>query len=85
MKVHEVIEKNMSVDKKFYMIGGIRMSEELMENDAFVNGVAVGVNLYQERVITAHRRNEPLIIGDNLYYLQSGRERLAEVLNKICK
>lgn len=56
-----------------------------MENEAFVNGVIVGVALHQKRVVTAHDRKEPLIIGDNLYYLQSGRERLQEVLEKICK
>ena len=61
------------------------MSNELTENEAFVTGVAVGVNLYQSRVITAHKRNEPLKVGDDLYYLQSGRERLEEMLKKICK
>lgn len=61
------------------------MSKELMENEAFCTGVAVGVALHQQRVIAAHEREEPLIIGDDLYYLQSGRERLEEFLNKICK
>lgn len=56
-----------------------------MENEAFCTGVAVGVALHQERMVTAHKRKEPLIIGDDLYYLQSGRERLQEVLEKICK
>lgn len=58
---------------------------DLMENEAFCTGVAVGVALHQERMVTAHKRKEPLIIGDDLYYLQSGRERLQEVLEKICK
>ena len=56
-----------------------------MENEAFVNGVAVGVSLHQQKVIAAHRRKEPLVIGDELFYLQSGREKLQEFLEKICK
>lgn len=58
---------------------------ELMENEAFCTGVAVGVAIHQQKVITAHKRKEPIKIGDNLYYLQDGRERLQEVLNEICK
>ena len=59
--------------------------DELMENEAFVNGIAVGINLHQERVIQAHKRKEPLKIGDELFYLQSGRERLEEMVNRICE
>lgn len=58
---------------------------DLLENEAFCTGVAVGVAIHQQKVITAHERKEPLKIGDNLYYLQSGRERLAEMLNQICR
>lgn len=61
------------------------MSNELMEQDAFVNGVAVGIGIHQQRVIAAHSRKEPLVIGDNLYYLETGRERLERVLHEICK
>ena len=57
----------------------------LLENEAFCIGVSVGINLYQQKVVSAHERKEHLKIGDNLYYLQSGRERLAEVLEKICR
>lgn len=60
------------------------MSKET-EHAAFVNGIVVGINLHQSRVIAAHERKEPLAIGDNLYYLQSGRERLEEFLNRICQ
>lgn len=59
--------------------------DELMENEAFVNGIAVGINLHQQRVIQAHKRKEPLKIGDELFYLQDGRERLEEMLNRICE
>lgn len=58
---------------------------DLMENEAFCNGVAVGISIYQQKVITAHKRKEALRIGDNLYYLQDGRERLQEMVEKICK
>lgn len=61
------------------------MSNELMEQDAFVNGVAVGIGIHQQRVIAAHKRNEALVIGDEVFYLQSGRERLQEFLEKICE
>ena len=56
-----------------------------MENEAFINGITVGINLHQQRVIAAYKRNEPLKIGDELFYLQSGRERLQEFLEKICE
>lgn len=59
---------------------------DLLENEAFCYGVSVGINLYQQKIISAHERKEPLKIGDNtLYYIQDGRERLAEVLDKICR
>ena len=52
--------------------------KDLLENEAFGVGLNVGINLYQQKVIAAHERKEPLIVDDSLYYLQSGRERLAE-------
>ena len=58
---------------------------ELMENEAFCTGVAVGVAIHQKRVIAAHERKEPIKLGDTLYYLQDGRERLQEMLSEICK
>ncbi|WP_147424664.1 hypothetical protein [Parablautia intestinalis] len=59
--------------------------KELMENEAFCTGMNVGVHLYQQKVITAHKCREPLVIGDSLYYVQDGRERLQEVLEEICR
>ncbi len=59
--------------------------DELLENEAFVNGIIVGINLHQKRVIEAHRRKEPLKVGENIYYLETGRERLERVLHEICK
>lgn len=66
------------------MIGGSGILRKLIER-AFCNGVAAGICLYQRAVVAAHKQKKPLKIGDELYYLQSGRERLAEVLEKICK
>ena len=59
--------------------------EELLESEAFYTGVAVGISLYQSKVIAAHKRKEPIKIGDTLYFLQDGRERLQELLEKICR
>ena len=59
--------------------------DKLMENELFCCGVAVGINLHQQRVLMASERKEPLKIGDELYYVQSGRERLQEMMDKICK
>lgn len=59
--------------------------DELMENEAFFTGVSVGIALHQEKVVNASKRKEHLKIGDNLYYVQDGRERLKELLDQICK
>lgn len=59
--------------------------DDLMENEAFCSGIVVGIGLQQRRIIAAHEQREALIIGDELFYLQSGRERLEQVLSEICK
>lgn len=59
--------------------------KELEENEVFSIGVATGISLYQNKVVTAHERKEAIIIGDNAYYVQSGRERLQEAIDKICR
>ena len=59
--------------------------ERLMESKAFAYGVAVGIDLHQQKVVTAQKRKEPLVISDTLYYIQDGRERLEEVLDRICR
>lgn len=58
---------------------------DLMESEAFVSGVNVGIRLYQNVVVKAHERKEPLMVEGDFYYLQNGRERLEDVLNKICQ
>ena len=59
--------------------------DELMESEAFCTGVSVGIALHQQKVVNASERKEHLKIGENLYYVQDGRERLEEVLNRICE
>ena len=58
---------------------------DLAENEAFVHGVDGGISLHQQKVIAAHERREHLKIGNTLYYLQDGRERLQEMFDKICR
>lgn len=60
------------------------MSKETA-NEAFTSGIIVGIGLQQQQIVAAHKRKVPLKIGDTLYYLQDGRERLEEFLEKICK
>lgn len=73
-----------TVQEYIFKIGGIAMNE-LLENDAFFMGVKFGIDLYQQRILETHRKRQPLMINGDLYYLQSGRERLEEMIDKICK
>lgn len=60
--------------------------EGLQENETFCVGVAVGLNLYQRKILEVHRKREPLMINGDVYYLQGGRERLLqEMIDKICE
>jgi hypothetical protein len=70
---------------RYFNLTEERRVKDLMENEAFCTGVAVGINIHQQKVITAHERKEPLKIGDEIYFLQTGRERLEEVLDRICE
>lgn len=58
---------------------------ELMDNEAFYYGLICVINIFQQKIITAHKRREHLMIDGNVYYVQSGRERLQEMIDKICK
>ena len=67
-----------------------RQSEvEIMDNsyevNAFSNGIVVGINLYQQKVVTAQKNNEAIKIDGELYYIQSAKERLQDMVDKICK
>lgn len=69
---------------KLNRIGGNGTLKNLIQK-AFSSGVAVGIWLYQSVVITAHEKKKPLKIGEELFYVQNGRERLQEVFEKICR
>ena len=56
---------------------------DLQQKHEFFDGLITGICLYQQKIISAHERKEPLKVGDELFYLQNGRERLAEFLEKI--
>lgn len=55
------------------------------ETEAFFNGMAVGISLHQQNVVTASEKREPLKIDGELYYVQNGRERLQEMIEKVCQ
>ncbi len=59
--------------------------DELLQNEMFCNGIIFGIKLFQNKIIAAHGRGEPVLIGDEMFFLQSGRERLEELMNEICK
>ena len=61
------------------------MEKELLLKEVFDNGVIVGIQLHQQRVIAAHMRKEPIRVGENFFYLETGRERLERVLHEICR
>ena len=58
---------------------------DLQENEIFFKGLIAGICLYQQKIVMAHKRKEPIKISDELFYIQNGRERLQEMLEKICK
>lgn len=58
---------------------------DLIENEAFYYGLICGIKIFQQKIIMAHKRSEHLMIDGNVYYVQSGRERLQEAIDKICK
>lgn len=59
--------------------------EEILESQAFCNGVAVGINIYQQKVVMAQKNNEAIKIDGKLYYVQSGKDRLQDMIDKVCK
>ena len=61
------------------------MSKQLTESEVFAYGIAVGISIHQQEVVTAQKRKEPVKIADTLYFLQDGRERLEQMLNDICR
>lgn len=58
---------------------------ETTESQAFCIGMAVGINIFQQKVVTAQKNNEAIKIGGELYYIQTAKERLQDMVDKICK
>lgn len=56
-----------------------------MKSMLFCTGMIVGINLYQQKVITAQKNNEAIRIDGELYYIQSAKERLQNMVDKVCK
>lgn len=60
------------------------MLKNLPESEDFVTGVAVGIKIYQQKVLTVHERKEPLEINGEAYFIQSGDELLQKMIDEIC-
>lgn len=58
--------------------------KDLSENQDFVTGVAVGINIHQQKVLMAYERKEVLEINGEPYFIQSGGEILQQMIDKIC-
>ena len=61
------------------------MNESLLKSNEFCMGVAVGIGMYQQKILSAHGKGEPILIDGDLYYLQDGRERLKMIIDEICR
>lgn len=59
--------------------------EGLSENEVFIAGISVGINIYQQKVLTAHERKEPLEINGEKYFIQNGNELLQKMIDEICR
>ena len=63
----------------------VEIMDKSHEVNAFCNGIVVGINLYHQKVVTAQKNNEAIKIDGELYYIQSAKERLQDMVDKICK
>ena len=66
------------------MIGGGWL-ESLSESETFCKGIAVGISIYQQKIIVAHDRKEPLEIDGESYYIKDSGEQLQELVDMICR
>lgn len=55
------------------------------EANAFCTGISVGISIYQQKVVMAWKHNEPIKVNGELYYVQSAKERLQDMVDKICE
>lgn len=70
---------------KKFMIGGMVTLNDLPESEGFATGIAVGISIHQQKILTAYEEGEPLKINGELYFIQSGSEILEQMLDKICR
>lgn len=59
--------------------------DDLPGSEGFVTGIAVGISIHQQKVLTAYEEGEPLKINGELYFIQSGSEIFQQMIDKICK
>lgn len=59
--------------------------KDLPQNEDFVTGIAVGLAVHQQKVLTAHERKESLEINGEKYFIQNGNELLQKMIDEICR
>lgn len=58
---------------------------EISQSEAFYFGIAVGLNLYQRKILMAYERNKPVEISGEPYFIRSSKEQLQEAIDLICR
>lgn len=63
----------------------VESMDENMESQAFCDGVAVGIRLIQNKIVTAQKEGKPIMVDGELYYVLSGQDRLKILIDNIYK
>lgn len=64
---------------------GLEDDMEISQSEAFYFGIAVGLNLYQRKILMAYERNKPVEISGEPYFIRSSKEQLQEAIDLICR
>lgn len=59
--------------------------EKMTYEEAYALGVASGVQQVHNKIKDHCKSGKPLLIGDDLYFIQDSRQHLIEVMNNIDK
>ena len=59
--------------------------ENMTYEEAFALGVQAGIRLMQNKIRKHCKNGKPMLIGDNLYFIQDSRQHLIEVMDNIDK
>lgn len=59
--------------------------ENLTEDEVFSYGIAVGIAIHQQKVLTAYESKKPLELGGEVCFIQNGSEILEQMLEEICR